>query len=249
MMNKQLRLGAAVLAAFLFAQATSVHAGTQPQGFSGVIQEVDPTSRAAHVTVRAPDHNSLGCYSWGQLGGIIPAALAANSEIVQFRWSDATRIALIRKIRISASVTTTFFAAGVPVQLDLVKATGWTAVGTGGTRPAVAALLKKRTGGMGNSLLAANNIGIITTAALGAGTKTLEGVPLAAIVAAGPITASLNGTIIPPGTIMFEAEVGDGEYPLILGQDEGFVIRSVAVPATGTWQIAIQVDWCELSTY
>jgi len=221
----------------------------QIQGSGGVLADVGGTTfRALNVQVKPIEYGSLGHYSWGALSGVIPAALTANSEILQFQWTEATRYAVIRKIRISACVTTTFFAAGVPVQLDLVKCNTWTAVGTGGTRPAVAALLKKRTT-MGSSLLAANNIGVITTAALGAGTKTLEGTPMQAMVAPGPITASLNGQIIAPGTIFFQHEVGDGECPLILHQNEGFVIRSVAVPGTGTWQAAFQVDWAEVTAY
>lgn len=221
----------------------------QIQGAGSVVAEVGgSTFRALNVQTKPIEHGSLGHYSWGALSGIIPAALTANSEILQFRWSDATRFCVIRKIRISACVTTTMFAAGVPVQLDLLKASSWSAVGTGGTRPSVAALLKKRVN-MGSSVLGANDIGVATTAALGAGTKTLEGTPMQAMVAPGPITGSLNGQIIAPGTIFFQSEVADGEHPLVLHQNEGFVIRSVAVPATGTWQFACQVDWAEVTAY
>jgi len=62
-------------------------------------------------------------------------------------------------------------------------------------------------------------------------------------------TASLDGTIIPTGTILWQAEVGDGEHPLVLGQNEGFSIRSVAVPGTGTWMAAVNVDWAEVPAY
>jgi hypothetical protein len=102
---------------------------------------------------------------------------------------------------------------------------------------------------MGSTLVAAGDMRIATTAALGAGTKTLEANSLSAIAAPGPITASLNGQIIAPGTILWQAEVGDGEHPLVLVQNEGFVIRSVAVPATGTWTAAITVDWAETTAY
>lgn len=221
----------------------------QIQGNGGVIADVGgSTFRALKSEARPVDHGALGHYGVGLLSGVLPAALAANSEIFQFRWSDATRYAVIRKVRISASVTTTFFAAGVPIQIDLVKATGWSAAGSGGTRVTPAALMKKRTS-MGSSLVATSDIGISTTAALTAGTKTLETYALSTVVAAGPITASLNGSIIAPGTLLWQAEVGDGEHPLVLAQNEGFVIRSVAVPATGTWQVAIAVDWAEVTAY
>lgn len=204
--------------------------------------------RAQRMAVRPVDHGALGAYCYGGFTGILPAALAANSEIFQFRWADATRLCVIRKIRISAVVSTTFFAAGVPVQIDLVKSTGWTVAGTGGTGLTPAALLKRRIS-MGSTLVAAGDIRIATTAALGAGTKTLETLSLSTLAAAGPITASLNGEIIAPGTILWQAEVGDGEHPLVLAQNEGFSIRSVAVPGTGTWTAGITVDWAEVTAY
>jgi hypothetical protein len=200
-------------------------------------------------TVSRPyDHGAFGAYLYGGFTGILPAALGANSEIFQFRWTDATRVCVINEIFLSAAVSTTFFAAGVPVQIDLVKATGWSAAGSGGTRITPAALLKRRTS-MGSTLVAASDIGIATTGALTVGTKTLETVSLATLLAAGPITASLNGTIFPPGTILWRAEVANNQHPLVLVANEGFVIRSVAVPATGTWTAAISVDWAEGTGY
>lgn len=221
----------------------------QIQGNGGTIAEVDGTTfRATRAVNRPVDYGSLGAYSYGGFTGILPAALGANSEIFQFRWTDATRFAVVNEVKISAAVSTTFFAAGVPVQIDLVKATAWTVAGSGGTRVTPVALLKKRTS-MGSTLVAATDIGIATTAALTAGTKTLETYAQASILAAGPITASLNGVIIPPGTILWRSEVGDGQHPFVLAQNEGFVIRSVAVPATGTWTAAISVDWTEVTAY
>jgi hypothetical protein len=221
----------------------------QVQGSGGVVAEVDGTTfRALRVVARPIDHGALGAYRYGGFTGILPAGLAANSEIFQFRWTDATRLAVLRKVRFSAAVSTTFFAAGVPLAIDLVKATAWSAQGTGGTSVTPAATMKRRTS-MGSSLVAAGDIRIATTAALGAGTKTLEANSLASMLAGAPITASLNGTIFAPGTVLFEAEVGDGEHPLVLAQNEGFVIRSVAVPATGTWQAAVGIDWAEATAY
>lgn len=209
----------------------------------------DVAAKGQHVIPKPTDHGGLGQYCYGGFTGILPAALAANSEIFQYRWTHGSNFSVIRKIRIAAAVSTTFFAAGVPIAIDLVKSTGWSAAGTGGTGLTIAGLLKRRTSGMGNSLVAAGDIRIATTAALGAGTKTLETLSLSSILAAAPITASLNGTIVPPGTILWQAEVGDGEHPLVLGQNEGFSIRSVAVPATGTWQCSITVDWAEVTAY
>lgn len=217
-------------------------------GVNTTTATVDTNTNALRTSIRPLDHGAMGAYCYGGFTGILPAALGANSEIFQFRWASGAALAVVRKIRISASVTTTMFAAGVPLQLDLVKSTGWTVAGTGGTAMTPAALLRRRST-MGNTALASGDMRIATTAALGAGTKTLETLALSSILAAGPITASLNGTIISPGTTLWQASVGDGEHPLVLAQNEGFSIRSVAVPATGTWQAAITVDWAEVTAY
>lgn len=189
---------------------------------------------------------SLGMYALGALTGVLPAALGANSEIFQFRWTDATRFAAINRIQIAAAVSTTFFAAGVPVQVDLVKATAWSAPGTGGTAITANSSTKARTS-MGSSLVAAGDIRVATTAALGAGTKSLGTNQLGAILAAGPTAGP--GNIFAPGTLLWDVQIADGEHPLVLAQNEGFVIRSVAVPITGTWQAAITVNWSEISAY
>ena len=223
-------------------------AGIQLVDALGNLAKIGQDFGAVKTENKPIDMQGLGAYSYGGLTGILPAALAANSEVFQFRWADATRFCAIRKIRISAAVSTTFFAAGVPVQIDLIKSTGWTVAGTGGTAITPAALLKKRTS-MPATLLAAGDMRIATTAALGAGTKTLETYSLATAVAAGPITASLNGIIIAPGTILWQAEIADGEHPLILAQNEGLSIRSVAVPATGTWQMSVDIHWAECASY
>ena len=224
----------------------------QVQGNGGTILEVDgATFRAGRVTPRPTDHGSFGSFSYGGFTGILPAALGAASEIFQFRWADASRLCLINEIKLSAAVSTTMFAVGVPVQIDLVKATGWTIAGTGGTAITPAATLKKRTS-MASTLITAGDIRIATTAALGAGTKTLEAAganPLAALLAAGPITGSLSGIIIPTDTMLFRAGVGDGQHPILLAQNEGIVIRSVAVPITGTWMATVTIDWTEVAAY
>lgn len=220
----------------------------QIQGNGGVTAEVDGTVFRAHRTTARPvDYSTFGSYSYGGFTGILPAALAANSEVFQFRWADASRIAVIHRVLISAVVSTTFFAAGVPVQIDLVKSTAWSVAGTLGTGITPAALLKRRTS-MGNTLMVAGDMRIATTAALGAGTKTLETLGLATVAAPGPITASLNGLILPP-TLVYEGNAKDGDHPLCLVQNEGFSIRSIAVPATGTWTMAVTMHWSEVSAY
>lgn len=196
---------------------------------------------ALRVTQVPKDVDALGAYSLGVATGVLPAALGANSEIFQFRYVG-TKLAVVRRVLFSAVVSTTFFAAGVPVQVELRMARAWSADGTGGVAIvfSTANTNKKRTG-FALSGLSDTGVRIATTAALGAGTKTLDTNALTMLVAPGPLTGSLDGAIIRPGTPLW----GGDEHPLVLGPSEGLVIRSVAVPGTGTWTAAVTIEWDE----
>lgn len=220
---------------------------TRMLGKDGASQlAIDSKHFAARFSGRPQEIGARGSYSLGVMSGILPAALGANSEVFQFRWSHASHRCLLRSINVSAVVSTTFFAAGVPVQIDAKIARGWSADGTGGTAVVFStANTNKKLTAHALSSLSDTGVRIATTAALGAGTKTLDTNAFGFIAAPGPITASLNGQIIAPGTFLWQRNTHD-EYPINFGQNEGFVIRSVAVPATGTWQLAVKVEWAEI---
>ncbi len=205
---------------------------------------VDLAHKAAHVTGRPME--ALGHYSLAVATGILPAALAGNSEVFQFRHNAGTGVVVVvKRVTIAACVSTTFFAAGVPVQVDLIRSTSWSGQGTLGTGINLVANGTRDTS-YPNSAMVNADIRIATTAALGAGTKTLDGFAQRNLVAPGPITASLNGQIIPPNTDLFDAADSHGYHPLIIRNQQGFSIRSVAVPATGTWTMSVSVEWAEL---
>ena len=223
-------------------------AGIQIVGQGGVVGEIQSAAtgfRALRSVQFPADVGARGAYAIGLFTGILPAALAANSEIFQFRWAHATLLCIPRAVRISASVTTTFFAAGVPVEIEMRLARGWTVQGTGGTGITFGANDNKKRTQFATSATATGDIRQATTAALGAGTKTLDANPMRYLVTGGPITASLDGDIIAPGTMVWQRDTSD-EYPLIFEQNEGFVIRSVAVPGTGTWRCALEIEWTEI---
>ena len=51
-------------------------------------------------------------------------------------------------------------------------------------------------------------------------------------------------------TLLFEPDIASGEHPLVLGQNEGFVLRNRAVwPAAGTGIIQVEVSWAEVTAY
>jgi hypothetical protein len=209
---------------------------------TGTGAEVETNTRALRVTQRPQDVGSLGAYSLGidNGGTVMTAGLAADSEIYQFRWTDATRLAIVRGVYLSAG-SVTAFAAG-RCKFDLFFATSWTVAGTlGGTATITGRNGKKRTS-FGTTLL--GEIRVANTVALGTGTKTLDGSPLATL-AQGVATAV--GPIVPAMTPLWKRDTGD-EYPVVLAQNEGLVIRA-AVAGTGTWYFGVTVEWAELTAF
>lgn len=225
-------------------------AGIVVQGNGGTASEVDGTTfRALRVAPRPPDYSSLGCYAFSGVTGAVAAGMAANGEILQFRWTDATRYAVVRAIRFNGMRATTAFAAGT-IDVKASIARSWTASGSGGTALTLTGdNLSLRTS-MGTTLV--GDMRIATTAALGAGTKTIDTQDLGLIAthsSGGWNSATpIIGSIYLPTTDLYVADTADGSHPLVLAQNEGLVVRAT-VPATGVWNAAVQIEWCEVTAY
>ena len=217
--------------------------GIQIQGNGGVIADVDGTTfRALRITARPINYGTLGMYRLGMHSGTMAAALAANSEMFQWRWPDATNLGIVYKASISAGANVAATAAALG-SFVMAIARSWTAAGTGGTRAVVTGNISKLRTSMGTSLM--NDAGISTTGALTAGTKTIDHATtnLGAVsfgIGTGAITTALNLTFL-PNTSLFDAD-GEGMHPIVCVQNEGFVIRNgtVAFPAGMTWVFAVR---------
>lgn len=198
------------------------------------------TTKAMRVTQRPSQVGARGAYSFGTITGVLPAALTANSEIWQWRWTHATYLMVIRRVYVTASVSTTAFAAGVPIGLELKVARTWSAQGTGGTGITFGTDDCKKRQTFAQTAMATGDARIATTAALGAGTKTLDGFALAHVTGqpGTSVTRFIDNT-------MWQRDTGD-EWPIVLVQNEGLVIRAVEVPATGTWKASVQIEWMEV---
>lgn len=201
------------------------------------------------VSARPPGFGALGAYSKGMATGLIVATGSAGAVIWTMRWTDATRLALVERVRVNAVVTGTITTA-VPYDLELYSSRSYTVSPTTsiGTTATLSTHGKRRTS-MGSTLL--GGMWILGTAAAGLTGETLgnDTDPLARISGA-------TGTVI--GTQFFGANPMDlwkadgqtGQHPLILAQNEGLTIQApLAGPATGTFRIAVSVDWMELADY
>lgn len=219
-------------------------------GVSGAIVGAGAeASSPLHVTRFPKAYGAGGIFRAGMLSGTIAAALAANSELFQFRYvTAASRIALVTKVEVSAAINLAATAAGFGA-LRMTAARAWTAAGSGGTRATLTTNNAKLRTSMATSEV--NDMGIATTGALTAGTKTLDATDLSAVsfsILTGAITVAIDGNVL-PWTKLFEADTEDG-HPLVLANQEGFVIRSgVAMPATATWQLGVNVHWMEVPAY
>lgn len=176
----------------------------------------------------------------------VTSALAAATagEILQFRWVDATNLRRIRilAVTMSAIVGATAFTAG-PVTFSMSIARAWTGAGTGGTALTLTGNeAKLRTTENTNLVGAAGEIRVATTAALGAGTKTLATNPTASILGGAGAAAS---TIIPPGSALWQDFVTPYGQPIVLAHQEGLSIACTALPATGSAQAAFNIFWAE----
>jgi hypothetical protein len=190
--------------------------------------------------------------------GTVAAGMAALGELVQMRWVDATRFCAIYEITCAEfrNVATAWTAGRF--LFDVIISRAWTGDGTGGGVPVVTGDTNQLRTSMGASLFS-TGFRLATTAALGAGTKTLDTMPVGAIFGMVDAVAAkyhipqsnVVATLSPaagPGIPIWKCDVASGEHPIILAQNEGVSIRGT-VPATGTWAASFIVKWAEVTAY
>ena len=179
------------------------------------------------------------------------AGLGADSEILQFRWIDATRLAVITRLTLDGMYATTAFAAG-GIRLYATVARAFTAAGSGGNTVTITGNNQKRRTSMGTTLV--GEIRSASTAALGAGTKTLDSGSVGQVnthSAQFGIAAPVIGYVGPatgPNVDLAAVDVASGEHPFVLAQNEGLILRAT-VPGTGVWILGMTIVWAEVTAY
>lgn len=203
-----------------------------------------------HIANYPVAYGAGGYYKLGATSGTVAAALAANSEIFQFRYvTAASRLALVYAVYISAGANVAATAAAL-CAFRLTAARSWTAAGSGGTRLTLTGNNVKLRTSMATSEV--NDAGISTTGALTAGTKTLDSTDLGSVsfgILTGAITVQVPGIILPKIDLLEISQ--QGNHPLLLANQEGFVIRTGAnaFPATMTWSFSVAVVWGEVPNF
>lgn len=223
---------------------------------STALAEVGASSYSAlHVQCSPLAHGALGQYRLGVRTGVLAAALAAAGEMFQFRWTDATRLCIITRLTATFQPLTAWTAAtisGAPA-MEAMFARAWTADGSGGTAITLTGNQNKLRTSMASSLCNSTGQRIATTAALGAGTKTLDSFPF---LQTNPGKA--NNTNAAAATedqsqnfpAFSYQPLRDGEHPIVLAQNEGIVIRNAIVwPAAGTGMASFEIGWAEVTAF
>jgi hypothetical protein len=201
----------------------------------------------------------LGCY---QVNGRTStyAGLAAGAPLFSYRWGDATRIAIINHVKVNVMTTVAATTAG-QAEREMIVARGFSASDTGGTAVTLTGNNQKMRTSQGTSLVTDMRFGTTITA----GTRTLDANPIASAIAwlplnmtgvdigcngAGP-TGAVWSCVSSSGYIDLLNTANGQDYPLVLVQNEGFIVRvgKDAMPAGATQQTYLTVSWCEANAY
>lgn len=231
-------------------------------GTSGVNADVDAGTGALKVRVHPTD--CLGSYQIETISGTMAAGLAGASPIYACRWGDATRLMLLRRVALDARILATAFTAGATL-FDLIIARGWTGNYTGGTSILPTGNSQKRRTTFGTTLI--TDLRQSATATLTAGgTPTLDGAAVmnlrghvSATATNAPLVSAGSGAgtaaVVGAAVSTYTAIPQDlwrpdfsGEWPMVFAQNEGFIIRAT-VPATGTWDFSVTMEWSEVTAF
>lgn len=182
--------------------------------------------------------------------GTIAAATAADAEVFQFRFVGGTKsYALVTQIKLSGAGIVAVATALGPVGFYVTPARAWTVAGSGGTRLALTTNNSNLETAIDPSQV--NDIGISTTAALTAGTKTLDTSSIGQVIGGvmtGAVTTSQVSPLFPRVDLFSAAD--QGGMPLVLATQEGFVIRTTHVgPTALTYTVGFTVTWVEVTAF
>lgn len=223
-------------------------------GTSGELQGVGVESGVpAHIVAKGDPFGTLGHYRVAVVTGTLAAALAAAAQLFQFKWTDATRFAVIHRVRATFLPLTLFTAATLTdaTSFGLFVVRSYTA-GGGGTALTLTGNNAKQRASMGTTLV--SEIRIASTAALTAAT-TLDAQAVAVSLRkpnrVNPAAATEEVITSDAASVLeYIPDVARGEHPLVLSSNEGLVIANrTGWPAAGTGILSVELAWSEVSAY
>jgi len=226
--------------------------GTGPQ--SDVEAQVDPTFNTLRVNIKPLEYTEVNkpglgghFYVAGATGAL--TGVGANGIIFAFRWSDTKWLAVLKRVSLVYYLTTAYTGAQMN-DFDIVAVTGYTASDSTGAGATVLTPSPKRRSTMAPSS-AVTDCRIAGTAALSAGTKTIDASSLRYVADGPPNVAIPTATLaVPRQELLLYDNKEMGVHPKVFGTNEGFLVRMVtAMSAAGVIKAYIQAEWAEVSQY
>ena len=211
-------------------------------GVSGNIADVDAQFQALKTSMRPLNYSPGGGYYRIAKNFVVGpgATIAANGGIFSFRWTSATKIALVVFFRWHWVVTTAF-TGGQYIDHALYIARSWSSDDTGTNTAALTMTgnnAKKRTSMVTSS---AGQILYATSNSFTAGTRTLDANPL---MYKGNWGSAQGFEPVEYTSLSIDV---DHEHPIVLATNEGLVLNNITVfPVAGVLQMSVEMAWAEV---
>lgn len=214
-------------------------------GTSGVLLETGAAAaKGAHVIIKPVDHGALGHYRFSRTV-VIQATATANGARLAWRWTDATRFAVLLALRISC-IQTAAATATIWPRFDALIHRGFTTFySTNVTNLTLTGNNMKKRTSMGTTLV--GNIGVSSAAAGMTGqTSTPDADAILELQTQQTITTT-NQQVYSVDLI---ADQGM-RHPYVFAQNEGLVVRgpSTVFGAAGTADLTVDMTWAEVTAF
>lgn len=219
-------------------------------GVSGVLAGIaSEAAKALHVTTKALPEGSGGHFRCATRTRMVNTQ-AANSRLFEIRNPSATLLLVLLRLHIQwYTLATDTHTATIDDSLDVYKATGFTVVDPTGS-PVTPLTTKARTSFPASVAEVRANALAGLAAGMTGGTLTLEASPYAQLGKA--LLAAPVATAVPPpkDELLLVPELGDGQHPMVLAQNEGIVVANrVLLGAAANSSVVINAQWAELSAF
>ena len=183
---------------------------------------------------------------------VIAARTATAGQLLNFRFPAASPNKAFIKYVGARFVLTTAYTTAQETGCDMILAHSFTVNGTNGTAVDVGSTVAntgKLLTGFATSGITAGCVRVADASAITAGTHTLDANPVAVLsdwsgAIGGTVPIATSGARSGFGTL-FDYKASGHEAPIVLGTDEGFIIRNLIVMGAvgvGRWDFLIEWD-------
>ncbi len=199
----------------------------------------------------------LGAYRIAARSVAVTATLAANSDLFSFQFpktevhtpSIVPYVCIIQSFRVSARVSAAITTA-VPFDLALYIARSYSVPDTGGSIMNKVSMAPYMRPSLIKSVPAASSSILVTSGSgLSVGTYSLDTYPLGR-VQGNSGTAVGTEFFANPNPQKLLIRQNSDHYPIVLNGNEGLILQNPLIgPATGTFQLYIQMTWIETPAF